>query len=258
VTRIFAVLALVSIIALGAAIVLGLMTGDYNGVVSRLRGELEPLTKELERLDRSMPRTAAEEEARRERIARLRHQINELKAQEFLPLRKMVTTHMLVGVGAALLAVLVNSISVTYFIGTNKWCKEVSAAYKLDPQLAGESTRIKRRTFPWSLGSMLVIVGVIAAGAAANPGTVRSGTAWWVTPHLLAALLGTAFVAWSFVVQLSAIGENYDNIGRILAEVERIRAERGLSHDAEQGDEEQGTEEPASARKRRDLSEVSG
>src|SRR5690349_20501983 len=64
------------------------------------------------------------------------------------------TLHRLTGVAAALMVVLVESIVVTYFIGTSRWCKEVVDTYQLgrDPVVA--SNRLKRRTFPWALSGM--------------------------------------------------------------------------------------------------------
>src|SRR5690242_16402093 len=68
--------------------------------------------------------------------------------------------HRMMGIGSALVVVLVNSIVMTYFIGTSRWCKEVSETYGLDPKYVRRSTELKRSTFPWAFLSMLVVVGV--------------------------------------------------------------------------------------------------
>lgn len=136
--------------------------------------------------------------------------------------------HVLFGVAAALAVVFIESIVVTYFIGTSRWCKEVVETYQLDRTLIAQSTAIKRRTFPWALLSMLAIVGVIALGAAADPGTGRANTADWAMPHLIGAMSGLAFIAWAAVVEWNNIRANHAVINQILAEVKRIRAERGL------------------------------
>ena len=136
--------------------------------------------------------------------------------------------HRLIGVAAAMVVVLVNSIAVTYFIGTSRWCKEVVDTYSLDRELARRSARLKRRTFPWAVMAMLSVVGVSALGAAADPGTLRPGTENWVTSHLAAALAGLAVVAWAFFVEWNNIFANHGVISDILAEVKRIRAEHGL------------------------------
>ena len=44
----------------------------------------------------------------------------------------MATIHRLTGMAAALGVVFVESVVVTYFIGTSRWCKEVSETYQLD------------------------------------------------------------------------------------------------------------------------------
>ena len=80
-----------------------------------------------------------------------------------------MTIHMLLGAGGALVAILVNSITVTYFIGTSRWCKEVCETYRLPPQLAQQSTRLKRSTFPWAVLGILSVIAVVALGAAADP-----------------------------------------------------------------------------------------
>ena len=135
---------------------------------------------------------------------------------------------MLFGTAAALVLVLVESIVVTYFIGTSRWCKEVVEAYDLDRSLIQQSNFIKRRTFPWALFSMLVIVGVISLGAAADPGTGRIHTEAWATPHLIGALAGLCFITLAAIVEWNSIHANQALIEHILAEVKRIRSERGL------------------------------
>ena len=47
--------------------------------------------------------------------------------------QRWATVHRLSGVAAALAVVLVNSIVVTYFVGTSRWCKEVAETYQLSP-----------------------------------------------------------------------------------------------------------------------------
>src|SRR5688572_12328140 len=59
--------------------------------------------------------------------------------------------HFLTGLAAALSVVFVESVVVTYFIGTSRWCKEVVETYRLDAVAVHASNRLKRRTFPWAL-----------------------------------------------------------------------------------------------------------
>lgn len=141
---------------------------------------------------------------------------------------RWATVHRLLGVAAALVAVLVNSIAVTYFIGTSRWCKEVVETYALDGELVRRSVALKRRTFPWALLAMLAIVGVVALGGAADPASGRQGTEHWVTPHLIGALAGLAFLAYAFLIQGQNIAAHHRVINDIVAQVRRVRAERGL------------------------------
>ncbi len=136
--------------------------------------------------------------------------------------------HRLAGVGSALCVVLVNSIVVTYFIGTSRWCKEVVETYGLDAALIQRANRIKRGTFPWATMGMLCVVGLIALGAAADPATGLPHTQDWVTPHLIGALLGMAFIAYTFFVEWQNIDANHSLIGEILKLVRQVRQERGL------------------------------
>jgi hypothetical protein len=134
----------------------------------------------------------------------------------------------MIAVLASLVAVLVNSISVTYFIGTSRWCREVVEAYELDPALIAQSNRLKRKSFPWSLMAILVVLLVVSLGAAADPGTLRTTTGRWVVPHLCAALAGVSCIALSYMMQVANIHSNMRIVEQILAEVREIRRQRGL------------------------------
>ena len=136
--------------------------------------------------------------------------------------------HMMTGVAAALFVVLVESIAVTYFVGTSRWCKEVTETYRLPPGDLAESARLKRRTFPWCVLGMLTVVGVSALGAASDPGTGRADTAWWTDIHLAAAFGGLLVVAWTYYRAWLNIADNQRVIERIVAQVRQIREERGL------------------------------
>lgn len=140
--------------------------------------------------------------------------------------------HMLTGVAAALAVVLVESIAVTYFIGTSRWVKEVTETYRLPAEDLATSTRLKRRTFPWCVLGMLTVVAVGALGAASDPGTGRTGTESMAGIHQLAALGGLCMVAWTYYRAWLNIVANQDVIARIVAQVQRIRAERGLDEPA--------------------------
>ncbi len=154
--------------------------------------------------------------------------IEELHTDHSEEMRRWATVHRLAGVATALSVVLVHSIVVTYFVGTSRWCKEVCETYKLDTSLIRRSTMLKRRTFPWAVMGMLAVVGVIALGAAADPSTGLPSTRNWVTPHLIGALAGLAFIAWTFWIEWRNIAANHGVITDVLEQVHRVRVERGL------------------------------
>ena len=136
--------------------------------------------------------------------------------------------HMLTGTAAALGVVLVHSIAVTYFIGTSRWCKEVTETYKLNNEPVRRSTQLKRKTFPWCVLGMLTVVGVGALGAASDPGTGRPDTMWWAGIHQIGAFAGLILVAWTYLKAWQNIVENQLVIEQIVQSVSKIRKERGL------------------------------
>jgi hypothetical protein len=140
------------------------------------------------------------------------------------------TIHRLTGVAAALVVVFVESVVITYFIGTSRWCKEVVDTYQLDPSAVVNSNRLKRRTFPWSLIGMLTVVGIIALGGAADPATLQPNTQSWASWHLMGAFVGIALIVWTYLVAWNNIVANHAIIEQLVADVARVRAERGLSN----------------------------
>jgi len=138
------------------------------------------------------------------------------------------TVHRLSGVLSALMVVLVNSMAVTYFIGTARWCREVVEAYGLDASFVEESRRLKRSAFPFALLGMLAVVTIVALGGAADPASGRPGTQQWVTPHLLGGLGLAAAIAWCFQAQLPQIRRQQELIEDVMADVRESRRSRGL------------------------------
>jgi hypothetical protein len=139
------------------------------------------------------------------------------------------TVHRLTGIAAALAVVFVESVIITYFIGTSRWCKEVVETYGLERTVVAESNRLKRRTFPWALVGMLAVVGIVALGGAADPATGRPNTQEWAQWHLVGAIGGICVIAWTYLVAWNNIHSNHEIIERIVADVGRIRQERGWS-----------------------------
>jgi hypothetical protein len=141
------------------------------------------------------------------------------------------TVHRLSGVLSALMVVLVNSMAVTYFIGTGRWCREVVETYGLDAAYIDRSRAIKRSAFPFALAGMLAVVSIVALGGAADPASGRPGTRDWVTPHLVGGLSLAAAIAWCFQAQLPKIRSQHGLIEDVMADVRAARRSRGLDTD---------------------------
>ena len=139
------------------------------------------------------------------------------------------TVHRLSGVLAALVIVLVNSMVVTYFIGTGRWVREVVEAYGLDAGLVERGRRLKRGAFPFALAGMLGVVAIVALGGAADPASGRPGTRGWVTPHLLGGIGIGGLIAWCFQAQVPRIRRQQALIDDVMNEVRAERLRRGLA-----------------------------
>lgn len=158
--------------------------------------------------------------------------IGDLHGQTDPVVIRWATVHRLSGVLAALLVVLVNSMAVTYFIGTGRWCREVADTYGLGADYDRRSRALKRRGFPPALLGMLAVVGIVALGGAADPATGRPGTAAWVTPHLIGSLALGGVIGWSFLAQIPGIRRQHELVEEVLTAVRRVRVERGLEVDS--------------------------
>lgn len=138
--------------------------------------------------------------------------------------------HRLAGVAVGVMVVLVESIVVTYFIGTGRWCREVVEAYRLDTALIARVTRLKRRTFPLALAGMLAIVGVVALGGASDPAAALKlhppQDVSWTQIHLVASCACLCFIAIAMLFQWQHVVEQQTLIGEILGHVERRRSQR--------------------------------
>jgi hypothetical protein len=210
----FAVLAVVLLVANFAA---GLWIGDFNAVAARKRETLNELT--------AMKRRPSADRAAVEQAALAARQADE----ELVVPRQRMTLHMLLGSTATLIVVLVNSVAITYFIGTSRWCREVVEAYALPTSLAERMASLKRRTFRWALLGILTMILVVGLGAAADPsGANYQNSAQLVMPHYVAAMCSIAIVAFAFWMQWLVIEENFVVLDEVMSGVREARAARGL------------------------------
>ena len=217
--RIFLALALFAVALLLANLVVALTIGDF-GVA--LQG-YENARDAWRTVDESPDASAADWQAERERFSQATTVLNKQ--------RKTFWPHVWLGIVATLVCLLVNCISVTYFIGTSRWCREVTEAYAMDPDLAEQSQALKRRTFPWALASIVMILSILVLGGASDvysPAVERPSA--FVHWHMLAAMVGIVVIATSFLVQVNAVAANYDLIHQIVAAAKRMRDETPAGH----------------------------
>jgi hypothetical protein len=215
--RIYPLFAVLAVVLLAANFLAGLWIGDFNAVAARKRETLNELAKVKRRVDADPSVVAnAETEAR--------------QADEHLRVpRQRMTIHMLLGSTATLIVVLVNSVAITYFIGTSRWCREVVEAYGLPLALAEQMAKLKRRTFRWALLGILTMLLVIGLGAAADPsGANFKDSASLVQPHYFAAMISLVVVSFAFWMQWQVIQENFVVLDQVMSGVRDARLSRGL------------------------------
>jgi hypothetical protein len=213
VSRIFLALALIAVLLLAANLLVGVTIGDF-GAASRGFQSAYHAYDEL-------AGTASDRVALEESESRLEAAAKQLREQ-----RSQFWLHIWLGMSAALVTLLVNSISVTYFIGTNRWCREVVDAFSLDQDLARRSQRLKRNAFPWSFTAIVLMLVIAGLGAASDPVTLNPDAADWVQYHWGLAMLGIVVIGGCLLAQVALIGQNYELINEILVAAEAERARR--------------------------------
>jgi hypothetical protein len=141
--------------------------------------------------------------------------------------------HWACGLGTVILGLLVHCLIFIYFLGTGRWIKEVTIAYKLPDEPWHKSTReLKRKVFPPALFSMLIAIAAAAAGAGAQ----LQAWPWYV--HMTLGLLTLAINLWAFRIELDCVTVNAKLIDGVMQEVDRLRAARGLVSNEEALQEE--------------------
>ncbi|WP_010581759.1 hypothetical protein [Schlesneria paludicola] len=146
-----------------------------------------------------------------------------------------VQYHFLAALAGLVLATMVHAIVLTYFMGTGRWIEETSQAYRLNPEFHARSARIKYRTIPLMVICFIMLVVTGAFGAAADPASPMQAKSWGgvslANLHLIAAMATIGvnlLVNW---LEFRALEQNGQVVDQILAEVRRIRIEKGLAVD---------------------------
>lgn len=146
--------------------------------------------------------------------------------------QQTVSTHMLTGLGGLVFAALVHAITFTYFMGTGRWIEETSRAYKLPEDLYRSNQAVKYRMLPGICVAFIMLVMTGAFGAMADPATGGGFTGWLgmsqATVHLVFATLTVLVNVAVNIHEFRSIEHNGEIVAGVMAEVVRIRTERGL------------------------------
>jgi hypothetical protein len=144
-----------------------------------------------------------------------------------------VSAHFLTALAAICFATLVHAMVLTYFMGTGRWIEETSQAYRLSATFFAENQSLKYRVIPAIIGCFALLLTTGAVGAAVDPASPvqleswlgLSATMWHRT---LAIVTLVANVAAHYGEYL-ALFRNGEVVEAVLAEVRRIRLEKGLA-----------------------------
>lgn len=148
---------------------------------------------------------------------------------------RRIGTHLLAGLGALTSATMVHALLFTYFMGTGRWIEETSQAYSLSDSWYRHNQRTKYGILPGIFIGFLLLVATGALGAVADPATTASlqktvGISD-STLHFSAAVCTWIVNIIINMTQYFAIIKNSAIVEGVLAEVRRIRLEKGLPVD---------------------------
>ena len=152
--------------------------------------------------------------------------------EQSLEIRRQVGLHMLIGLGALTFAAFVHAIALTYFMGTGRFLEETTKAYSLPSEYYDRSRKLKYRMLPGMVFCLLLLVSTGALGAVADPATHTS-----LQPllnisdsriHLAGAVMTLVVNLLATLQEYLSVSGNSSIIDHVLAEVQRIRLERGL------------------------------
>lgn len=143
-----------------------------------------------------------------------------------------ISNHMLIGLTAVIGVTVVHAVVFTWFMGTGRWIEESSRAYGLSENYHKRSQKLKYSVLPGIMISFLMVMGTGCLGVIADPATVTSlQSATGIsdsTLHLFAAIATWVGNLCINLMQYFRISGNSAIIESVLAEVRRIRLERGL------------------------------
>lgn len=146
--------------------------------------------------------------------------------------QRRVAWHFLTAVAGLMFAALLHAIVLTYFMGTGRWIEETSQAYRLGEEPMQRSKALKYSTLPWMAGALLLLILTGGFGAVADPASPAGADGFGgissATLHFLIAALTLAANLFVNVLEYNAIHQNSQLIEDVLANVLRIRKDKGL------------------------------
>jgi hypothetical protein len=144
-----------------------------------------------------------------------------------------VSAHFLTALAALCFATLVHAVVMTYFMGTGRWIEETSQAYKLPASFFAENQSLKYRVVPMIVGCFALLLTTGALGAAVDPASPVQFGGWlglsatmWHRSFAIVTLIANIGAHYGEYLALFRNGEVVD---AVLAEVRRIRQEKGLA-----------------------------
>jgi hypothetical protein len=146
-----------------------------------------------------------------------------------------VSAHFLTALAALCFATLVHAVVLTYFMGTGRWMEETSQAYQLPASFFAENQALKYRVVPGIVGCFALLLTTGALGAAVDPaspvqyaGGMRLTATMWHRGFAIVTLLANVGAHYA---EYLALFRNSEVVDAVLAEVRRIRMEKGLAVD---------------------------
>ena len=147
--------------------------------------------------------------------------------------RDLFHYHLMAAITTALFTMFVHCIIFTYFLGTNRWVRETSAAYSLGDEFSRRSQRCRFRAFSAALIGIFAIVVTVASGAwtdTALPGTEKTWSLW---AHRVFPAATYLYMLFAFRTEYLAVEEHMGLTDEVMARVDEIRTARGLPTVAE-------------------------
>jgi hypothetical protein len=127
-------------------------------------------------------------------------------------------THFLFGLVTTLITLLVQSILYTYFLGTNKWVKEVVTVYQMPEWIEAQSKRNKKKAFRFEFWCMALIG--IAAWLGAGADAQGLNPTW----HLAATSVALAFNLGAYLPEYAILVAQARLILEVKARADQQRA----------------------------------